>query len=194
MGLAAATDLKWNLDRQQDAGTPKDLLEQALSYLEQAERSSDQPHFIFQMRALYTQMQVVYHLWAYYPAEDGEDLQTDIQRLANRIIDAYDGGSSPALRDIAAEAYAYRGLVFFGIGDCMKAVSEFEQARHIALENERIMTFSEWLGDCYAETGQNENAIAAYTRARDLAQSIEDMDSSIVAYYQSKIAELSGRG
>lgn len=194
VGLAAATDLKWNLARQQDAETPNDLLEQALTYLDEAERSSDQPHFIFQMRARYTQMQIEYHLWAYYPANADDDLQTDIQRLANLIIDAYDRGRNPALQDIAAEAYGYRGLVFFGFGDCAKAIPEYEQARNITTENERIMTFSEWLGDCYTETGQNESAIDAYTRAHDLAQSIEGIDPSIVAYYEGKIAELSGRG
>jgi tetratricopeptide (TPR) repeat protein len=199
VGLAAATDLKWNLARQQDDSTPKDLLEEALTYLDQAERSADQPHFIFQVRALYTQMQVEYHLWAYYPSEStagrtAADLQTDIQRLANRIIDAYDAGSNPALQDVAAEAYGYRGLVYFGLGDCMEAIPEYEQARTLSTENERIMTFSEWLGDCYAETGQNDKAVEAYTRARDLAQSIEGMAPSIGTYYQGKIDELSGRG
>lgn len=195
-GLAAANYLSWNASRQLGETPELSLLDDALAALDQAAAAVQQPNRIYQTRALLPRLQIQYARWANYadeidPAEHAA-LPEDIRDTAARILAFYEDGTQPAVEDVAAEAYKFLGLVAYGESDCAAAIAAFESGIEIATPlNRAYMTG--WIGDCHAETGDTDAALAAYEQALSLGEAAGAPDT-ILDHYRTQIEAFSGRG
>lgn len=195
-GLAAANYLSWNATRQLGETPEISILNDALAALDQAAAAVQQPNRIYQTRALLPRLQIQYARWANYadqidPAEHGA-LPQDIRSTAARILAFYEDGTQPAVQDVAAEAYKFLGLVAYGESDCDAAIEAFENGIEIATPlNRAVMTG--WIGDCHAETGDTDAALAAYEQALSLGEAA-GAPAPILDHYRTQIEAFSGRG
>lgn len=195
-GLAAANYLSWNAARQRGEAPRVDLLNDALTALEQGEAAIQQPNRIYQTRALLPRLQIQYARWANYADEidsaEHAALPEDIRDTAARILAFYEDGTQPTVEDVAAEAYKFLGLVAYGESDCDASIEAFESGIEIATPlNRTYMTG--WIGDCHAETGADESALAAYEQALSLGDAA-GAPAAILDHYRTQIEAFSGRG
>jgi tetratricopeptide (TPR) repeat protein len=195
-GLAAAQYLAWNAARQRGEAPQVDLLNSALTALEQADAAVQQPNLIYQTRALLPRMQIQYARWVNYPTTINPDeydaLPQDIIDTAARILAFYENGTQPAVEDVAAEAYKFLGLVAYGLSDCPTAIDAYNKGIEIATPlNRTYMTG--WIGDCHAETGDDEAALESYEQALSLGEAA-GAPAAILDHYRTQIESFSGRG
>jgi tetratricopeptide (TPR) repeat protein len=194
-GLSAVAYLRWNLGQQR--GDPADLtaLDSALTLLERGSEATTQPNLIYQTRAQLPRVQIQYARWLNNPVPFGTaepESLVDLERTLTRILAVYEDGRPAALQGVAAEAYKYRGLVAYGQGDCLAALSAYAQAIPIAAPLDR-MFLTGWTADCQAEIGQTELAVTSYRDALALAEAV-GASPEVTERFQQRIDDLSGRG
>ena len=194
-GLAAANYLSWNAARQRGEAPRVDKLNDALTALEQGEAAIQQPNLIYQTRAAAAPANPVCAVGKLPRRDRTCRIRRAAARhrdTAARILAFYENGTQPAVEDVAAEAYKFRGLVAFGESDCAAAIDAFERGIEIATPlNRTYMTG--WTGDCHAETGDTDAALAAYEHALSLGEAA-NAPASILDHYRTQIESLSGRG
>ncbi len=194
-GLASTAYLAWNLDAQSSDSSDLELLQAALDYLDQAEEAPDAPQEIgIQTKTLFTRLQVYFAMWAYHVAdftpEEMDTIYQAFQDTAEQIIRRYDDGNNPSVQELAAEAYATRGLAAYTDSACDAAIDDFQSAIELSLSSRRQMFFYGWIGDCYKTFNQRESAIDAYKRALALAESLENMPQQQIERYRRLLDEL----
>ena len=178
------------------AGDPE-LLEEAFAYVERAEQSIEQPTEIaVQAKLLYTRAQINLFRWYNQETLTEDALYLDIQNTAQRIILNYDDGNYPALAPLAIEAYALRGMTDMLLGNYRPAIGEFGLALEIpGIPAIRRMFFTGWMGDCYKEIGQLQEAAQHFDAAYQLAEQVGNhSDAEYYAQERDRIDELLGTG
>ena len=206
-GLAAITYLRWNFLAQAEAGnifapidTQRDLLNDALGYLERADDADEQPSDIgIDNRSRFVRIQILYALYAELERVDIETLDNlivDDRGCSFRVLDfgerliaddnplvtdlvcnaeslLFDfGDSEVALKPLAAETYFYLGrLALMQNPDICPPL--MEEALDLNPPKVRQMFMHGTLGRCHMERGDNEAAVTEFNTAIDLAYEVD---------------------
>jgi tetratricopeptide (TPR) repeat protein len=193
-GLASAYYVLWNLSAQENEADPT-LLTDAQSALESAENAPDISLDIgVNTREMFARLQIDYALWAYHQdtltQSERDALHGEILSTAQGIIRRYDNGSNPSVQELASEAYIMLGLAAYGLGDCEEATQEYLQGIELAMSPRRKMFFYGYLGECYYELAEYDQAETAFIDALEQAREAGELSNPILGTYESRLDDI----